>query len=91
MSYVRGSYTPEKNKLPPRPKTEITGPIFGAVEPKPLRGFPKGRIKLRIRNYGFVMAYVKTDTEIRQYAVGHDTEGYWRPYILQGVNKKGEV
>ena len=69
--------------------TTIGEGIFGAEDPKPLKGWPKGRVKLRIRNNDFVYAYVRTEEGIVCYSVA-EKDGYWIPGYLQGINfKKG--
>jgi hypothetical protein len=65
------------------------GYIFGIQEPKPLRNFPEGRIRLRLRNMDFAKAFVKTADGIREYIIG-EHNGYWVPLHLVGENAGGQ-
>lgn len=57
-------------------KTEI---IFAIREPKPLRGFPEGRVRLRLRNDEFARAFVRTPEGIRHFIVQETPDGFWEP------------
>jgi hypothetical protein len=63
--------------------------IWGVVEPKPLAGWPPGRVRLRIRNDGFVTAVVRTATSARRFYV-MDTGTRWAPSWEIGANIKTE-
>ena len=58
---------------------------FGCVEPKPLKGFPVGRTRVRIRNTGFASVYVKTEYGIRHFTPV-DKGGHWEPLFEVGRN-----
>lgn len=59
--------------------------IFGVHSPKPLQGFPGGRIKLKQRHDGFVRAFVKSADGIREFLV-KEADGFWIPGIEVGRN-----
>lgn len=63
--------------------------IFGAGEPKPLKGFPPGRAKIRIRNDDFVRVYIKSDDGIREFTV-FEEDGHWVPAFEGGSNQRTE-
>ena len=52
--------------------------FIGVREPLPLAGFPEGRVRLRLRNNSFAMAYVKTKDGIRCFVIG-EMDGMWVP------------
>lgn len=60
---------------------------FGSTELKPLKGFPDGRIRIRIRNNEFVRVFVKTENEIQQFEV-EDCGDYWTPYCETASNRR---
>ena len=39
--------------------------LWGVHEPKPLAMFPAGRARIRMRDHGWVVVYIKTATGIR--------------------------
>jgi hypothetical protein len=59
---------------------------FGAVDPKPLKGFPEGKSRLRIRAKDFVKVRIKTETGIREF-YPHEVDGFWVPYCETGRNE----
>ena len=59
--------------------------VWGVREPKPLNGFPPGRVRLRMRNTDFAQAFVKTHTGIRHFFICEEDE-YWCPKFEQGSN-----
>ena len=61
--------------------------IWGVVEPKPLKGFPEGRVKLRLRNKDFARAFVKTSNGIRSFIIA-EQDGFWIPKWEQGSNHR---
>ena len=65
------------------------GAIWGVQQPKPLKNFPEGRVKLKIRNTEFVTAFIKTDTGIRKFIV-RDTGKSWEPLFEQGRNERSQ-
>jgi hypothetical protein len=60
--------------------------IFGMVRPKPLRGFPAGRVRLRLRCDAWASAAVVTRDGIRRFYL-EDTGRYWRPGLEIGRNE----
>ena len=67
----------------------MTGAVWGVQKPKPLANFPKGKIRLRVRNTDFARAFVKTETGIRQFIV-KDTGETWEPMLEQGRNERSQ-
>jgi hypothetical protein len=64
--------------------------IFGIPEErKPLRGFKKGKIKIRLRNTEYAKVYIKTKDGIKlQYIC--DAGEYWEPYKdINGIDVFG--
>jgi len=59
--------------------------IFGVKNPLPLSGFPKGKIKIKMRNDDFACAYVKNETGIYKYAI-EEKNGYWMPSFSPACN-----
>ena len=67
-----------------------TRPVpFGSSDPKPLRRFPSGKIRLRIRKDDFVQAFVRTESCIRHFYV-EEVDGFWQPCFEQGANIREE-
>jgi len=52
---------------------------WGMQEIKPLRGFPKGRVKIVMRQDDFVTAFVKTSDSIRKFYV-KEVDGFFEPF-----------
>jgi hypothetical protein len=69
--------------------------VFGAGKPKRLRGFPRGRKRIRMRNSDFVRVYVRPpEGGIREFRV-EERNGEWWAIHEQGANvvektKKGK-
>jgi predicted RNA-binding protein with PIN domain len=61
--------------------------IWGFNDPKPLKDFPAGRVKLRMRNDDFLTAFVKTSDGIRQFIV-KDAGDFWVPAFEVAANKR---
>lgn len=61
--------------------------VFAEPEPKPLRGFPAGKVRLRVRPDDFVKAYVRGADGIREFAVW-DGDGFWNcgPELARNVS-----
>jgi hypothetical protein len=59
---------------------------FGAVDPKPLKDFPEGKARLRIRAEDFVKVRIKTKTGIREF-YPHEVDGFWVPLFETGRNE----
>jgi len=54
--------------------------VFGVATPLPLKGFPRGRVRLRMRNDDFLVAFVKSARKIRRFIVA-EKDGFWIPMI----------
>jgi len=67
-----------------------TSVVWGVTEPLPLKGFPKGRVKLRLRSDDFARAFVKTEQGTRSFFVAKQ-DGYWIPKYELGINYKEDV
>jgi len=59
--------------------------LFGVCKPKRLRGWPKGKIRLRMRNNDFMYAYVRNEEGITKYGVIEKNDN-WYPGALQARN-----
>ncbi len=59
--------------------------VFGVREPKPLQGFPPGKVRLRMRNKEFMRARVRTPDGIREFTV-KEIDGHWMPSHEIGRN-----
>ena len=59
--------------------------VFGVTEPKPLRGFPPGKVRLRLRNEDFAHAFVSSESGTRHFYV-EEADGFWQPIFEQGAN-----
>jgi hypothetical protein len=64
--------------------------VWGVKTPLPLKGFPQGKVRLRIRNNDFVHAYVKTKEGIRHFIVA-EKDGFWVPEYEQGANHREDA
>lgn len=64
--------------------------VFGVQEEKPLRGFPDGKIRIRMRNDDFAWAFVKTNNGIRKFVI-LDSGEFWEPIYEQGSNQRKEL
>jgi hypothetical protein len=60
---------------------------FGSVIPLPLRGFPEGKLEMRIRLDDFVKVRVGTTDGIREFVV-KEVDGFWEPWIETEKNEK---
>jgi len=67
-----------------------TSCVFGiGGKPKRLRGFPQGKIKLRMRNDGYAMAYVRNDEGIRAFRIIEVNDNWWPAFeIARNHNPK---
>lgn len=59
--------------------------VFAGEERRPLKGFPPGKVRIRIRPEEFAMAYVRNETGIFCYYVS-EVDGFWTPGLLHSVN-----
>ena len=62
------------------------GPIFGVQDRKPLKGWPPGRIRLRLRNCEYARGYVRPPGGGIQKFMIQEIEGHWWPCFEQGAN-----
>jgi hypothetical protein len=63
-----------------------TGPIFGIADRKPLKGWPAGLVRIKIRNSGYARGYVRPPGGgIREFLI-EEAGGYWCPCHEQGAN-----
>ena len=69
-----------------------TAHILGVCEPKPLAGFPDGRLKLRMRNKDFAKVFVRTTSSTRHFLVKESKDKtYWIPGVELGRNWTRDV
>jgi len=60
--------------------------VFGVVDPLPLRGFPEGRARIRLRNKTFATVNIRPPQGgIRRFNI-EEREGAWRPAFEIGAN-----
>lgn len=59
---------------------------FGVTEPKPLKGFPEGKARIRIRHDEFVKIRILNKKGIREFHP-KDQDGFWVPLCECGSNQ----
>lgn len=59
--------------------------VYGVKEPMPLSGFPPGRVRIRMRQNRFAVAYVRTSDGVRGFAIEVFGET-WQPGPELGHN-----
>ena len=64
--------------------------VFGVRGPLPLRGWPAGKIRLRLRATSYAVATVRTDDGARRFAV-IEHAGAWMPGPEVGRNMRGKA
>lgn len=64
-------------------------PLFGETATLPLKGFPEGKIKIKVRAGEFTTVYVKTEDAIFKYLPG-TMAGYVVPIAVLSINKRGD-
>jgi len=69
---------------------EVRDVAFGVCEPKPLRHFPSGRSRIRMRNTDFVQVFIKTENGIRKY-LARDCGDAWEPSYEQSANHRRDI
>ena len=65
--------------------------VLSFKDPLPLRGFPKGRVRIRQRKNQPIVIYIKTDTGIQSFLIKEKRilfKRYWVPAIREGSNEK---
>lgn len=60
--------------------------VFGIQEICPLRGFPEGRARVRMRVGEVARVFIKTTDGILCY-IPKAVEGFWEPFCLQSINQ----
>jgi hypothetical protein len=63
---------------------------MGLDEPKPLKGFPSGKIRIRQRQTDMVTVCVKTEDGIREFFV-EDKDGFWNCSYERARNSRHNV
>ena len=58
---------------------------YGIVDPLPLRGFPSGKARTRMRRRSLVCVFVKTEDSVRWFYV-KEVDGFWEPFCETGRN-----
>ena len=61
--------------------------VFGVQKLKPLRGFPDGKVRIKMRNTAFAQIYIRTPEGIRQF-VAKDCGDFWQCSHEQGRNER---
>lgn len=64
-----------------------TRKVFGISEPKPLKGFPPGKVRIKMRKSDFTLIRVKTPDGIREFLVKEE-DGFWMPAFETGRNNR---
>jgi hypothetical protein len=62
---------------------------FGTASPLPLKGFPSGKYRIRLRPNEWAKVYVKTENGIREFIV-EIKEGHWTPGSEMARNIRGQ-
>ena len=66
----------------------MSAALAGIREVKPLKGFPPGKIRIRLREEDLVRVYVwRKQRGIKEFLV-KEVEGHWVPYLQVGENFK---
>ncbi len=61
--------------------------VFGVVEPKPLRDFPPGRARIRIRTQDWATVFIRPpEGGVRRFYVS-EVNGAWVPALESGANR----
>lgn len=61
--------------------------VFGMHEPKPLKGFPEGKTKLKMRGDDWARVYVKTKDGIQEWYIKDDGENFV-PFCRAAINER---
>lgn len=64
--------------------------VYGVRPILPLKGFPCGKYRLRMRPEDCAVLYVKTADGIRCYTIKEE-DGHWVPDMECGVNQRGVI
>lgn len=62
---------------------------FGTDAPLPLKGFPRGKYRVRLRPNELAEVYVKTEDGIRKFAA-EIVDGHWTPIAEIARNIRGQ-
>ena len=65
-------------------------PLFGMSEPKPLKGWPRGKVRVRTRNEGYARGFVRAGNGTTRHFLVHDDGEHWVPCHEQGANITGK-
>ncbi len=65
--------------------SRAVGEIPDPANPRPLRGFPEGEVRLRLRQGDFAQAFVRVPGGIRRFLV-HEKDGHWQPFMEMAAN-----
>ena len=60
--------------------------VFGITKPKPLKGFPDGKTRIRMRSNALSKVYVKTSDGVIVFTV-IEKDGCWTPSHEMGRNQ----
>jgi len=63
--------------------------VYGIQDVLPLKDFPEGKYRIRLRNYDWARVYVKTKESIREFLV-KEQEGSWIPAVEVGSNTENK-
>jgi len=61
--------------------------LFGVRQILPLRGFPAGKTRIRMRNTEFVQVFVRPPEGGCRRFYAHERDGAWWPAIESGANR----
>jgi hypothetical protein len=66
--------------------TSATQAVFGVVEVKPLKGFPPGKVRIRMRHNDFVVVFIRPPNGgVRRFVI-EERAGHWVPAHEIGAN-----
>jgi hypothetical protein len=61
-------------------------PLFAMCSPKPLKGWPDGKVRIKLRNAGYASGFVRAENGTTRHFLVHDDGSHWMPCHEQGVN-----
>lgn len=59
--------------------------VFGGSDRKPLKGFPPGKVRMRLRGEEFARAFVRNETGTYSFYIV-EKDGFWVPGLLEAAN-----